>query len=328
MSQVVAVTGATGFVGSHLVHRLVEQGSKVRVLVRSCEKAKEKLPASIEVFQGDITDKEAVNAFVQGSDVLFHLASILQEPSTPDKVFWEVHVEATRHLLEAAIQHQLKRFIHFSTIGVLGSPKVLPANEQSPYQTKDIYQTTKCEAEKLALKTFRETGLSGAVIRPAAVYGPGDLRMLKLFKFIANGKFRMIGKGNIYNHPVHVDDLVSGALLAAEKKEHQAQVYIIGGEKPVLLKDWVKLISKVTDRPITKHSVPFLPVYFAAALCELICKPLKINPPLYRRRVEFFSKSRAFDISKAKKELNYQPKINLDEGVQQTYQWYKENSYL
>ncbi len=328
MSELIAVTGGTGFVGTHLVNRLVQEGKQVRVLVRSRKKAQEKLPPSIEIIEGDLGDKEAIDQLVNGATQVFHVASILQEPSTPDKVFWDIHVEATRHLLEAANKYKVERFIHFSTIGVLGSPKVIPANEESPYQTKDIYQITKCEAEKLAIKTFKETGLSGVVIRPAAVYGPGDLRLLKLFKFIANGKFRMIGKGNVYNHPVYVEDLVSGALLAAEKKESQAQVYIIGGESPVLLKDWVAIISRTTNQPITKHAVPFFPVWCAAVLCELICYPFKIDPPLYRRRVQFFSKSRAFKIDKAKKELNYQPKVSLEEGVKQTCEWYKQHGYL
>ncbi len=325
---VVAVTGATGFVGSHLIRRLTEQGKQVRALVRSVEKAKEKLPSSVEFIQGDVTDAKTVDSFLKGTSELFHLASILQEPSTPDKVFWDVHVGGTKNLLDAALKHKLKRFVHFSTIGVLGSPKVLPANEESPYQAKDIYQITKCEAEKLALKTFRETGLSGVVVRPAAVYGPGDLRLLKLFRFIAQGKFRMIGNGNIYAHPVHVEDVVSGALLAAEKKETQAQVYILGGEKAVLLKDWVALIAKTLNRPIQKRAIPFWPVWTAALICELICRPLKIDPPLFRRRVDFFSKSRAFDISKAKKELGYQPQYSLEEGVRQTCAWYREHGYL
>lgn len=328
MSEVVSVTGGTGFVGSHLIKRLVAEGKKVRALVRCVDKAKEKLPAAVEFFQGDLSRPETLAPFLKGAGTVFHLASILQEPSTPDSVFWKVHVEGTRHLLEAALQEKVRRFIHFSTIGVLGSPKVLPADEKSPYQTKDIYQITKAEAEKCALTFFRDKGLSGVVIRPAAVYGPGDLRMLKLFRFISKGKFRMIGKGEVYSHPVHVEDLVSAAILAAEKKELQGEIYIIGGEKPVLLKDLVRLISKTTGTPLKKGHIPFYPVWAAAWMCELICRPLKWDPPLYRRRVEFFSKSRAFDISKAKTELGYRPRFSLEEGIRNTCEWYKEHGYL
>jgi len=328
MTPVVAITGATGFVGSHLTHRLTQEGKKVRVLARNPEKAKKILPSSVEIFQGDITSPENVLPFINGATHVYHLASILQEPGTPDDQFWKVHVEGTQNLLNAALEFGVKRFVHFSTIGVLGSPKKLPANETSPYRTKDIYQRTKCEGEKLAIKTFKEKGLSGVVIRPAAVYGPGDMRMLKLFRFISKGKFRMIGKGNIFAHPVYVEDLVSGALLAGERDNHSGEIYILGGEKPVLLKDWVQLIAHTLGTKIKKGSIPFWPVWIAAFLCEGVCKPIGVHPPLFRRRVEFFSKSRAFDISKAKRELGYQPKFSLEEGIKQTGDWYKENGYL
>lgn len=329
MNEVVAVTGGTGFVGSHLVRRLVEAGKKVRVLARFPEKAKTLWPTtSVEIFKGNVTDPDSIKPFLDGAAQVFHLASILQEPSTPNKVFWDVHVEGTRHMLEESKRAGVKNFIHFSTIGVLGAPKILPANEETPYQARDIYQITKCEGEKLALETFRRDGLPGTVIRPAAVYGPGDMRLYKLFKFIADGKFRMIGKGDIFIHPVHVDDVVSGALLAAEKKEAHGQVYILGGEKAVQLKDFVERIAQILGVSLKSGSLPFWPVWLAAAFCEGICKPLGIQPPLFRRRVDFFAKSRAFDIAKARRDLGYTPRYSLDEGLRQTIRWYQSEGLL
>jgi len=323
-----AVTGGTGFIGSHLVRRLLQQGHTVRVLARSPEKATKLLGPQVTVVAGDLTQPNSFPAFLQGVTTVFHLASLLQDAGTPNKVFWQVHVEATRQLLEASQRAGVKQFIHFSTIGVLGAPQQLPANEESPYQASDIYQITKCEGEKLALQAFQQNKIKGCVIRPTAVYGPGDQRLLKLFKTIAQRKFRMIGNGNIFIHPVHVEDVVSGSVLAAQKKESHAQIYILGGDHAVPLKTFVALIANALGVSLKSSHIPYWPVWFAAAFCEILCKPLRIQPPLYRRRVDFFAKSRSFDISKAKRELGYAPRYSLEQGLGETCQWYCNQGWI
>jgi len=151
---------------------------------------------------------------------------------------------------------------------------------------------------------------------------------LKLFKFINNGKFRMIGNGNVLYHLTYVEDLVEGFRLAGESEKANNEIFTIGGNNYLKLSELVEKIAKILDKPVPKSSIPVWPVWIAGALCEMICKPLGISPPIYRRRIDFFIKDRAFDISKAKEILGYNPKVDLDEGLKRTAEWYKKNNLL
>jgi nucleoside-diphosphate-sugar epimerase len=213
-------------------------------------------------------------------------------------------------------------------VGVQGEISDPPAKETAPYKPGDHYQESKMEGEKLALGFFEKYGMAGSVVRPVGIYGPGDTRFLKLFKFINNGKFRMIGPGNVLYHLTYVEDLVAGIILAGEKEAAIGNVYTIGGNEYLPLKDLVKLIADVLQKPVPGKHIPLTPVYMAAAVCETVCRPLGIEPPIYRRRLDFFTKDRAFDISKAREELDYQPRIALADGLAKTAQWYKEQGMI
>jgi nucleoside-diphosphate-sugar epimerase len=281
-----------------------------------------------QIIIGDIRNESALDVACNGVAGIFHLASIVQKAGIPDSEFYDVHVKATKSLLDAALKHNVGKIVHCSTIGVLGHIENPPADETAPYNVEDIYQTTKPEGEKVALNHHREHDAAVTVVRPAAVYGPGDTRLLKLFKMVAEGKFRMVGDGNTLIHPVYVDDLVNGMLLAFEKPESAGEVYILGGEKPVTLNEWVAIIAKAAGVSGPGFSIPYLPVKIAAILCETICKPLGIEPPLFRRRVDFFVKNRAFSIDKAKRDLGYDPSVDLVDGANRTIGWYKENDWI
>ena len=155
------------------------------------------------------------------------------------------------------------------------------------------------------------------------------MRFLKLFKFINNNKFRMIGNGKVFYHLTFVEDLAEGIALSGEKEKAIGEVFTIGGEGYLTLSELVKKIANVLDKPVPdKMSIPVWPVWFAGLLCEIACKPFGITPPIYRRRVDFFIKDRAFDISKAKRLLGYQPKVSLEEGLKITADWYKEQNLI
>ncbi|MCE8429290.1 MAG: NAD-dependent epimerase/dehydratase family protein [Candidatus Methanoperedens sp.] len=322
------VTGGTGFTGRHLIARLISEGNEVRVLARKKDPELEKL--RVEFILGDITDKEVVYKSVERVDKVYHLAAVFREGGgIPNKVFWDVNVNATKNLLEASLQNGVERFIHCSTCGVLGHISKPPANETYPYNPGDEYQRTKCEAEKIALDFFQKKGLPGVVVRPAAIYGPGDLRFLRLFKAINDGKFITVGSGEVLNHHVYVDDLVEGIMLCAKEKQALGEIYIIGGEEYVTLNKLVFMIAKELNVPVPKIHFPFFwPVWAASFACEIICWPFGINPPIFRRRADIFRKSRAFDISKARKELGFKPKIALNEGIKKTVEWYRKEEYL
>ena len=326
----VFVTGGTGFTGRYLVTRLLKEGNEVCVLVRRFSNTEKLKKLGVNLVLGDVRDKKLVNNVVKDMDTVYHLAAVWREGGgIPKSVFWDVNVTGTKNLLEASLQANIERFIQCSTCGVLGHIANPPADETFPYNPGDIYQRTKCEGEKLALEHFHKKGLAGVVVRPTGIYGPGDLRFLKLFKSIYDGKFIMVGKGDVLYHLVYIDDLVEGIMLCGKKKNAIGQIYIIGGEEYVSLNELVSLIARNLDVPVPPKNFPFfLPVWTAALACEIVCKPFGINPPIFRRRVDIFRKNRAFDISKARKELGYKPKVSLEEGIKKMAKWYKKEGYI
>jgi len=328
MAKKTFVTGVSGFTGGWLAKRLVEQGYDVRGLVRDPEKAGHLKDLGVTLIKGDLRDKNSFKSAVQGVDVVFHVAAAYRQEGIPNKFFWEVNLDGTRNMLEAAKEAGVKRFVHTSTVGVQGEIANPPATEDAPFNPGDVYQESKKAGELLARKFFEENDLPGTVVRPVGIYGPGDTRFLKIFKFVYNGKFRMIGSGKVLYHLTFVDDLVQGIILAGEKDEALGQVYTIGGPEFTTLERLVEMIAEALQVPVPKNKLPVWPFWIAGLLCEGICRPLRIEPPIYRRRLDFFTKDRAFDISKARRELGYEPKVDLKTGLKITGDWYKQMGWL
>jgi len=324
----VLVTGGTGFTGSHLVRSLVQTGARVRVLARSVPRAAAVLPAGVEIIAGEVDDRPAINQAVAGSDIVYHVAAAYREARHTDQYYWDVNVGYTSHLLDAARVSGVQRFVHCSTVGVMSHIEHPPADEQHPHQPADIYQYTKSQAEKLALSAHREHGTPVAVARPTAIYGPGDTRLLKMFRLIAERRFVMLGFREIYYHMVHVEDLVAGLRLLGERPQAVGEVFILGGARYYKLRTIVELIANAVGAPPPRWRLPAWPFQVAGTICEKICIPLGIEPPIYRRRVDFFTKSRAFTIEKARRLLGYSPTIDLEVGIPATVEWYRSHGHL
>lgn len=324
----VLVTGGTGFTGSHLVRSLVEDGYAVRVVTRRPQGARAALPADVDVLEGDISVPDVVRRAVRGCREIYHLAAAFREPGIRAHRYRAVHVEGTRYLLDAARAEGVERFVHCSTVGVHSHIANPPADETAPHTPGDIYQATKSEGEQLALAFQRAHDFPLAIARPVGIYGPGDLRMLKLFRAIAHRRFIMIGSGRVFFHMVHVRDLVRGLRLLASRDEAIGEAFILGGPEYCTLNELVARIAAIWGVPTPTLRIPAWPVYVAGALCEAITIPLGISPPLYRRRVAFFTKSRAFRIDKAKTLLGYQPTVELQAGLEELAAWYRDNGYV
>lgn len=328
MKNRVLVTGATGFTGGHLAEELVKQGKEVVALSLPDQDMTKLEKLGVTIVIGDLTKKESLAEAVKDVDTVYHIAAIFREQNVPRQLFFDVNVDGTKNLLEASEEAGVRRFVHCSTVGVQGEIKNPPAKEEDPYAPMDYYQESKVQGEKLALQFFKDHDLEGVVFRPVGIYGPGDTRFLKIFKFVNSGKFRMIGNGKVLYHLTYVKDLVQGIILCGEKKEAVGEIFTLGGNKYVTLNEYVKTLAEVLDVPVPRKRVPLFPVWLAAVMCEAVCYPLRVHPPLYRRRLEFFTKDRAFDISKAKEKLGYQPKMKLKEGLKLTADWYRENHLL
>lgn len=329
MKKRVLVTGATGFTGGYLAEELVNQGFSVRALSLPKQDTNKLEKIGVEIVYGDLTKKDTLAVAVEGVDTVYHIAAIFREQNVPKQYFFDVNVGGTKNLLESALEANVRRFVHCSTVGVQGEIKNPPAKEEDPYNPGDVYQDSKVEGEKLALSFFKEhPEIEGVVFRPVGIYGPGDTRFLKIFKFVNSGKFRMIGNGEVLYHLTYVTDLAKGIILCGQRKEAVGQVFTLGGDQYVTLNEYVKLLAEALKVPAPKKRVPLAPMMVAAVLCEALCYPLRIQPPIYRRRLEFFVKDRAFDISKAKKLLGYNPTVDLKTGLKKTAEWYKKENLL
>ncbi len=327
MDERVLVTGATGFTGGHLILRLISMGLSPRALVRRGSNYKGLEEKGCEIFLGDLATGGGIDDAVNGVDKVYHIGAAFRVEGVPKQYFWDVNVEGTRKLLDASLKYGVKRFVHCSTVGVHGEIKEPPATEDTPFNPGDHYQQSKLEGEQLALEYYKK-GLGVVVFRPVGIYGPGDTRFLKLFKPIAKGRWFIVGTGENLYHLTYIDDLVNGIILCGVKEGIEGEVFILGGEGYTTVCELGFAIADVLGVNLKVIKIPVFPARVLALLCEKLFPLLNLEPPLYRRRLDFFLKDRAFDISKARNRLDYKPRIPLDEGIRMTADWYRGHGFI
>jgi nucleoside-diphosphate-sugar epimerase len=276
----------------------------------------------------DLADAAAVAAAVKGCEVVYHIAATYREAGQGDAAYTRVNVDGTRHVLEGALSAGVRRVVHCSTGGVHGHIEHPPANENAPYAPGDVYQRTKLEAEQLASAFGARRPLEVVIARPIGIYGPGDRRFLKMFRGIARGRFPLVGSGEVFYHLTYIDDLVRGFALCGQVPAAAGRTYILAGPEYTTLNDLIGLIAAELDVQPPRLHLPVWPVWIAGALSELVCVPFGIEPPLFRRRVDFYRKSRAFDTTRAREELGYNPTVDLRTGIHQTAAWYRAQGLL
>lgn len=325
----ILVTGGTGFTGSHLVRRLLDKGDEVLVVDNQKGLFYDELKTrGAQIELGSVTDQALMKKMISGCELVYHIAAAFRQLNVPERHYWDVNVEGTRHLVDAAFSFGVRRFIYCSTQGVHGHIKNPPGNEKSPIEPEDYYQLTKYEGEKV-VQEYVSRGLDAVIVRPTAIYGPGDPeRFLILFRLAKRRSFLMFGNGETFYHPVYIDNLVDAFELAGEKPGIGGETYIIGDEKYYSIKDLVGNVADAIGVAVRIRYLPFWPLWTAACICETVCKPLRMSPPLFRRRVDWFRQVRAFSIDKAKKGLGYQPKVDLPTGLKRTAQWYAKHHYV
>jgi dihydroflavonol-4-reductase len=318
------VTGGSGFIGGHLIEALLAGGWTVRALVhRNLPPQTDK----IELIRGDIGDLEILEKGLKGTDVLFHLASALGSSLLGPREFRRVNMAGTETALQAARQENVPRVVHFSSAGVFGTVgREEIADESYPPKPISVYDRTKLEGEKAALRSA-ELGLDVVVLRPGWAYGPRDRRTFKLIKSVCRGRFLMAGKGAGRQTPVYIDDLIQGALLAAEKGK-KGEVYHLAAGEILPAREIVRVIASVCGREIPRFRLPLFAARLAALILEKCCLPLRREPPLSRSKLSFFIHSRALSAEKAKKDLGFAPGVDFRQGMALTIDWYGKNGWL
>jgi len=323
------VTGATGFTGGHLARALAARGDAVTALVRGSPPAAADLVASgVQLVEGDLRDASALARATAGVEVVYNVAAIYRQAGLKDGEYRAVNATAVGALVEIAARNGVRRVVHCSTVGVHGDVEHPPATEDAPLRPGDIYQLTKLEGERLARDAASRHGIEVTIARPSGIYGPGDRRLFKLFGGVVHKQWVTFGDGRIYYHLTFIDDLVEGFRLCGSSAAAANRTYILAGGEVTTLNELVELVAFEAGVRPPRLRLPVWPLRAAAIACEAICSPLGLEPPLHRRRVEFFTKSRAFDITRARTELGFHPRVGLREGIRRTLDWYRQHGWL
>jgi dihydroflavonol-4-reductase len=322
------VTGATGFIGGYLVRALRQAGYGVRALVRDGTRlgGLDGLDG-IEPFEGDLLEPESLVGVERDIHVVVHCAGILGKWGTPARRLHDLNVGGSVELLKRFRNADLRRFIHLSAGGVTGPLKQRSVDETYACRPATAYERTKLLAERRMLELSEQTDTPMVVLRPTFTYGPGDPHKIALFRAVKRGRYAFVGGGESVNHPVFVEDVVRGILLAIERGR-PGQVYIIGGERPVTKRELVHAIADVLGVRRPTLSIPRWIAALAAWKLELLGRLLRFEPILTRSRVMMMADNFGYSIAKAREELGYAPRTGLREGIEITVRHFVEAGLL
>jgi nucleoside-diphosphate-sugar epimerase len=323
----VLVTGAGGFIGSHLVDGQLAKGRQVTAFDINLDRlAHQADNEACKLVIGDIRDTELVDDLLSGQQVVFHLASAHLEVNKPPEYFEDVNVAAVGRLVELCERHQVRRLVHCSSVGVFGSLESLPADESSPCRPTIAYEKTKLAGEKALHDAVKD--LDFVILRPAWVYGPRCMRTLKLLQAIKRNKFLKVGFKKTFRHPVYISDMLVGFEKAATVPEAKGETIIIGADEALPLDSLIEEVARAVGADLRPITVPLTVMWPACFLVENIWGAMGKEPPFSTRSLKFFTESSAFDISRAKKILDFQPRVGIREGMELTARKFAEEGLL
>jgi nucleoside-diphosphate-sugar epimerase len=324
----ILVTGATGFIGSHLTQNLINQGYEVKILVRSSSDTSFFKSSELEIIEGDIQDKDSLEKAMKDTSLIYHCVAQRTKPKTPKQAYYLVNVEGGKNLAEVALSKGVARLVFLSTVGVYGGKKKdLTANENTPPNPNTYYRTTKLISEQDFLKAYQEKGLPVVIARLSGVCGVGSTTWLGLVKAIASSNFRLIGDGDNYYYLGHVSDIIRGLILCGETPNIEGNIYNLGGKKPIKLRDLVQIIADTLGVKCRQKHLPAWPYQSIDSITEWVYQSLDMQLPIHHR-YDMFLSDRRIDISKAIRELNYHPQVSNKEAIRELVNWYQEQNYI
>jgi nucleoside-diphosphate-sugar epimerase len=314
------VTGATGFIGSHLAERLLREGRKVRVLCRagSEHKLTPHVAAGAEIARGDLRDRASLLAATCGAARVFHCAGHVLDWGA-ERDFVETNVRGTEWLLEGARVARVARVVHFSSIAVFGTPSPPRFDDESPPGTsRDLYSRTKVESERIA-RRFADEGLAITILRPAVVYGPRGRWLEEPLERIERGSMFLLGGGAGTCHPCYIENLLDATLLAADHARAVGQAFIVADDDPISFRTYFDGVAAIGGRPPVRRSIS-LPVARAiASALELGARATRSRerPLLTHAALDMVSTKSQLSMEKIKRELGFRPRHDFASAVEE-----------
>lgn len=323
----VFLTGGSGFIGSHLAERLVNDGFQVRALVRRSADTSLLRLVGVDTVPGDLSDAPALQEALADCSHVYHLAAKTTTSRSTRNEYYLVNVQGTENLCRAAVNANVERFVHGSSAGIYGLFLDAPVDETSKANPNSFYRHSKHLAEKIVLDYHRNHNLPVVIARLSSVYGPRSPNWRKLFQDVAAKRFCMIGSGNNRIQMGYVSDIVDGLRLCGHIPNIEGRDYILAGNESVTVKNFVDLIADEARVEKTFPTIPSAPFYLLGRLGNLAFRIFRWEIP-FSHQTDFFLTDKVFSITKAKTDLGYSPKVTLKEGIKQTMNWYREKGYI
>jgi 2-alkyl-3-oxoalkanoate reductase len=327
------ITGASGFIGGHLVEACAARGLATRALVRPASNL-DHIPPGVELVMGDLTNAEVLRRAVVGVDTVFHCGAKVGDWGSVEGYRY-VNVDGLSHLLDACRGARLKRFVHFSTLGVYAARHHHGTDERTPPATHHIdgYTQSKAEAECLALEAASEHGVPVVVLRPGFVYGPRDRCVLpRLIDNLRAGIVRYLGNGLQALNTIYVHNLVDAAFLAARAPAAEVigQVYNLTDGEYVSKRQFIEKVCDGFDLPRPRRSLPLFAARLIAWMLEGAARRRNSAqaPRLTQARLKFLGLHLDFSIERARRQLGYSPRYSFAEGMAETIAWYHDTEKM
>lgn len=333
----VTLTGATGFIGGHLLDRLLADGHHVTAVVRNPPDIPLLKARGVTAVRGDVGDSPSLERAMMGSEVAFHLARAKAHGSRPREVF-EVNVDGTRNVARAAVKAGVARLVHCSSFAVYGSRTGL-VDENSPLRPDSEYGRSKVRGESVLTKECAGR-VAPVIARITAVLGPRCMSWLPLFRSAASGRLRLVGDGSNMHHPADVSDIVDGLVRCAFVPGAAGNTYNLASAEPVSIAELRSIMAEAANdmrsssdgaamkgvgRQPRPYSRVVLDLYYH--LGRASDKLLGLRPPLFES-VVFLTGDRVLDITRARRELGYDPKFGVREAARRTAEWYRREGAL
>lgn len=326
----ILVTGATGFLGSHVTELALKRGNAVRALARPSEDVAWLVKSCVEVCRGDLTDRLSLEAAVDGVERVLHCAA-RTGPWGPQTEYEQVNVYGVKLLVETAMAAGVRRIVHVSSITVHGLDVHGTVDETALLcGGLDPYSRTKVAGERVLQQMILDKGAPITIVRPGLIYGPRDMNSFARFaRLIEQGKMVFIGSGTNHLPLIYVRDVAQGIVLASEVEQAVGRAYLLVNDEPITQRDYYTAIAKELGVPAPHIHLPYRAALALGASAELVghLTQRKQPPPLMRFGLMQIGGENRFVISRARSELGFAPQVDLTDGVRESIAWYRSKHY-